>query len=388
MTGKLPTKFPAMRTALVVLAVCSTITVTAYLALPRLALAYALPKTLRVLPDLERPAANSSPTSVSETLYNIASGTSYTQITSFPQPSTTIATTEYSAIQTSSLGTINEVLDTTASLDFGDGVSLREFASTLEDCLGIPVRLDERVLSSELGLDLHEPEAIRGTFTNHRARASLNQLLSNVFETPLTFLVRHDVLLITDKQYATDNYLQTRIYPLPFDDDPRLVAELIQSVVDPNSWNTVGGPGSVMPSNDTSTSCGLIISQTESTHYDIEQLLRGREIAQGIQHGTQTTRIYTILNSNVRKQLEGSLKKICNTTLGSLADESATVSSEHEKLVIQSSSRPFIVYAHQAIRAYLGVSHQNDCSQRLPAGTTNGMGGKMGPNGGMGGGVF
>lgn len=104
--------------------------------------------------------------------------------------------------------------ETVPPLDFGDGVSLREFELTMTDTLGIPVVLDERVLAGELGLDLNEPEAMRGAYSGISTRSALRRVLANVFETPLTYVVKDEVLLITDKQYAADNYISTKVYPV------------------------------------------------------------------------------------------------------------------------------------------------------------------------------
>jgi len=100
------------------------------------------------------------------------------------------------------------------SLDFGGGASLREFEVTLQDTLGIPVKLDDRVLAGELGLDVNEPGAIQGSYGGVSARSALRRLLSNVFETPLTYVIQDEVLFITDKQYAADNYLSIKVYPV------------------------------------------------------------------------------------------------------------------------------------------------------------------------------
>ena len=85
---------------------------------------------------------------------------------------------------------------------------------SLQDTLGVPVKLDERVLAGELGLDVNEPGAIQGSFSGVSARSALRRLLSNVFETPLTYVIRDEILLITDKQYAADNYLSIKVYPV------------------------------------------------------------------------------------------------------------------------------------------------------------------------------
>ena len=109
---------------------------------------------------------------------------------------------------------IYKALEEDVSLDFGGGASLREFEVTLQDTLGVPVKLDERVLAGELGLDVNEPGAIQGSYSGVSARSALRRLLSNVFETPLTYVIRDEILLITDKQYAADNYLSIKVYPV------------------------------------------------------------------------------------------------------------------------------------------------------------------------------
>ena len=109
---------------------------------------------------------------------------------------------------------IYKALEEDVSLDFGGGASLREFEVTLQDTLGIPVKLDDRVLAGDLGLDVNEPGAIQGAYSGVSARSALRRLLSNVFETPLTYVIRDEILLITDKQYAADNYLSIKVYPV------------------------------------------------------------------------------------------------------------------------------------------------------------------------------
>ena len=127
-------------------------------------------------------------------------------------------------------------LEENVSLDFGGGASLRELEVTLQDTLGVPVKLDDRVLAGELGLDVNEPGAIQGTYSGVSARSALRRLLSNVFETPLTYVIQDEVLLITDKQYAADNYLSIKVYP---------VADLVIPVNPSggNPFQTGGGMG-------------------------------------------------------------------------------------------------------------------------------------------------
>ena len=366
---------------LIAVIVSLTIAATLFIT-PRLTVSHAIPKSLRVLPDLERPAENTSPTTTASTNYNISTGVSALQVKSFPQPSISIATNEYSAINYSSSSSINDALEKVVSLGFSEGASLREFVTILEDALNIPVRLDERVLAGELGIDVNEPGAIFHTAAvNQSVHSSLNQMLSNVFETPLTFINRHDVLLITDRQYSTDNYLEVRIYPLPFDEDLRPVIELITQLIAPTTWNTVGGPGGIMPTG--TMHGGLAIAQTYDVHHEIEQFLRAREIALWVEHGKENIGIYTILDTAMANDLENSLKEMCNSALENLADESASVSIHRGKLIVQSSSRPFVVYSQQIIRAYLGVLDQHSHHHQQSNTTSNAV-----DIGGMSGGVF
>ncbi|MFL2861840.1 MAG: hypothetical protein ACJ0BJ_04545, partial [Pirellulales bacterium] len=128
------------------------------------------------------------------------------------------------------------------------------------------------------------------------------------------------------------------------------------------------------------------ISQTEEVQYEIQQLLRVREISLGIEHGQKNVCIYTILDSSVLMSLENSLKDMCNSALGDLADREATVSVNHHKLIVQSAARPFMVYANQVIRAYVGVAHDDSDQNSLPVnrrGNIDASGGHA-----MGGGIF
>ncbi|HBU38401.1 MAG TPA: hypothetical protein DEB70_11435, partial [Planctomycetaceae bacterium] len=126
---------------------------------------------------------------------------------------------------------IYDALKETVNLDFTGGASLREFEVTLQDTLGVPVKLDERVLAGEFGFDVNEPGAIQGAYSGVSARSALRRLLSNVFDTPLTYVVQDELLLITEKQYAADNYLSIKVYP---------VADLVIPI-NPNS--AMGGQG-------------------------------------------------------------------------------------------------------------------------------------------------
>ncbi len=107
----------------------------------------------------------------------------------------------------------------------------------------------------------------------------------------LTYVIRNGVLLITSQTEA-ENQLVVRIYPVrdlvsppdepnaPFDQldfDPLI--DLINALVAPASWDTVGGPGSGNPLPP-----GLLaFSQTVEVHDEIAALLEGLAQARDMQ---------------------------------------------------------------------------------------------------------
>lgn len=370
------------------LVLCSGVLITMLLAssiIPRLIFAYTLPEDFQPVNEIQQGPASSSPTESTRHLWQPALNTRVDLVTRYPQVATTLATEHYAAIRLEANPAIEKALEEQVDVDFSAGMSLQEFAVTLAHVTGIPIQLDERVLAGELGLDVNEPEAIRGPATNLRLRPTLNRLLANVFETPLTFFIRDDVLLITDKQYAADNYHDTRIYPTPFDDDAQALIEAIQNTIDPTNWNTVGGAGAISPVSQSGNLSGLIISHSEEVHHQIEQLMTHRESLLGIRHGTTCLRAYTLLDPVANRQIATSLKDLCNTALGGLADIEAEVTTTGSKIFIRSSSRPFLVCAHQVLLAYQGVTSP----EIRPAVEQPGLGAGYGSARGMpGGGMF
>ena len=269
------------------------------------------------------------------------------------QPSVRKATERYESLSPGGMfeqeTKITDTLKETTTIDFSQGASLREFAEMMADTLGIQVKLDERVLAGELGLDVNEPNAIRGKYSNISARSALHLLLDNVFECPLTYAIKNEVLLITDKQYAADNYSTTKIYPPPFGRPHRDIAsliDLIQNTIAPTTWNTVGGSGAISPLYD-----DLAITQTQEVHEELEDLLCQLERMAGIEHGTAMLRTHHIKDEALLNECVASLASRVNAVLGDRGDPSAKVDTSNGILFVQSSSRPFIIYAEELIEA-------------------------------------
>lgn len=155
---------------------------------------------------------------------------------------------------------------------------------------GIPIVLDAK------GID--QAGASANTQCTWRlAGISLESALALVLrEHDLTFTVENDVLLITSPE-AEQSMLGTRVYSVEdlalgtsadraavrawYGEEPEpdfdALIELITSVIAPERWDEVGGPGSIQESE---TSMSLVVSQTWRIHREIETLLADLRAAQ------------------------------------------------------------------------------------------------------------
>ena len=356
-----------------------------YLVLPRIVLAYTRPDYFF---PVSRPASsvNVSATTCRTRMQakdwtdaaGIVPAIPLEERTVFPQPSAIICTTAYSALSSDGTAAIREALTRPVTIDFGtDGVTLSQFATVFEDALAFSFSIEiDPYLVNEFNIDPNEPPCVLGSFNNLPVRSVLSRAMATYGELPLTAVIRDGALVITEATYAEQNYLENRIYPLPFDDDYQSISDLIQQTVAPHSWNTLGGPASVMPEPAAS---GLVISQTHDVHSEIEQLLASREKLLGVEHGIPCTRVYTIMDPSILRDLASRLVDDCNQALGDLADPAAQVSSHGNRLIVHSASRPFICYTQQVVRAHVGIT-------LAPRPQLTGM--DAARLGGMGGGVF
>ncbi len=165
--------------------------------------------------------------------------------------------------------------------------SLSEVAAEIQRQAKVPVVLDLQALEDAgLGGDMPITLAMRDR-TLHDA---LSQMLR---ELDLTYSVRDEAIVITTPEEA-ETQLELRVYPIAdLLGEERMVDEftnitreadadgltaLITSLIAPDSWDDVGGPGSIEghPRIDV-----LVISQTPQIHGKIEQMLM--QIRQRIQ---------------------------------------------------------------------------------------------------------
>jgi len=134
----------------------------------------------------------------------------------------------------------------------------------LKDMHGILIGLDRRSLD-DVGIGADIPITIR------RRHGDLATNLDAILDPlDLTWIVRHEALLITTKQTAESN-CDTRVYKLlrqvAFDD----LLRDITGNINPQSWDTVGGPGSLCPMPPGA----LVVTQTQANHQQIEKHYKG-----------------------------------------------------------------------------------------------------------------
>ena len=146
---------------------------------------------------------------------------------------------------------------------------VRNVADLISQMHNIPIVFDRRALEDD-GID-PDSDTVSIDLRKIRLRSAMNIALDQL---DMAMLPRNDVLMITTKA-AAEEQLTTRLYKIP---KGWLVAEnelkkSIQAVVHPDSWDEVGGPGTIqlIPT-------GLIVSNTHDTHRGIDKLFTQLEM--------------------------------------------------------------------------------------------------------------
>jgi len=159
---------------------------------------------------------------------------------------------------------IRAAMDQPIELSFQDA-PLKDIVLHLQKVLNVPIVLSLKKLE-EASISADTPITIK--LPARRARDQLEQLLKTQ---ELDFLIRDEVLHITTPEDA-GSQLDTRVY-----DTRRLIGQrmsgddlcqLIETKVQPRSWDDVGGPGCVDVYRDM-----LVVMHTERVHEEIDKLL-------------------------------------------------------------------------------------------------------------------
>lgn len=183
------------------------------------------------------------------------------------------------------LHAIDEALAKPIDLDVAN-MPLLDLAKKLSQERGFPVLLDAKALE-EAGAMADAP------FTGSVRGVSLASALEHILRQPaLTWTVRDEALVITTPEEAEKTDLRLRVYPVASlvdsaagsgaaaqeEASARELVDLVQSVLAADSWDSVGGPGSLEYEPGTQV---LVCSQTEPVQPKVaallEQLRRTRE---------------------------------------------------------------------------------------------------------------
>jgi serpin B len=200
---------------------------------------------------------------------------------------------------------------------------LQDVADHFSAKLGFPVSIDRKAFD-DVGIGSDTP------VTFHSAGLSGNEALNRILrEHDLTWVAKDGVLLITTPE-AAEVMLETVVYDVT---DLVLRAEgtreeiadfvplvdMIVSVIQPSTWDAVGGPGAVVPFQAVGIHV-LVVSQTQSVHGEIERVLKdvramrhgpvpGGKAGPGVKQGEPTKA--TLPQSAIPRQSSPAEKAIC-----------------------------------------------------------------------------
>lgn len=167
---------------------------------------------------------------------------------------------------------VRAALEKTPQLNITD-TPLTDLVGMLEKQHGIEIQIDRKALEDAgVAPDTPVTISIQGV--------TLGSILSHVLrQQGLTWAVSRGVLVITTPEEAEQSYLETRVYPVaslvaPTDRRPDAsknadaLQDLIVTTVAPDSWDEVGGPGSIVYRDG-----AFVVSQTEEVHQQLAGLL-------------------------------------------------------------------------------------------------------------------
>ncbi|EKK01137.1 hypothetical protein RBSH_03536 [Rhodopirellula baltica SH28] len=179
-----------------------------------------------------------------------------------------IATDRWAGISAETVEKMESDLNQTVSIET-DNMPLDEAVASLQEHLHHRIVLDVFSMEGE-GLSADIPVSIHAKETNFRS--VMNRMLR---DQNLTFQFEDDVWVVTTVTAAEDRPLN-RIYYLEATGLTQSIGEamqLVQTSVDPESWEVLGGMGTMAPlPTGGSNRPGILISTTFATHLKTEAL--------------------------------------------------------------------------------------------------------------------
>ncbi len=231
---------------------------------------------------------------------------------------------------------------------------LHELGTWLSKNYKARVLIDHRALE-DAGLEEDVPLPMPSPMSGSLG-AALKALLEQI---DLAVIVEHETIVFTTKECA-DEQLIVGVYPLPTKVDIQGAQGLIdtmQSIIAAETWDTVGGQGAVRSVLETNE---LVISQTLEVHLELMAYMRVAFDTDLVREPNDApdrvpTRVHRLRDPSIAAEIDANLMTLCNTALGKAGDPDAKVSLiANDRVIVQSASRPFQVYAAEMIRALDG----------------------------------
>jgi hypothetical protein len=168
---------------------------------------------------------------------------------------------------------IEKVLDAKTEVDFSE-TPLEQVAAFLSDRCKINVSLDKKTLEQE-GLGTDTPVTFK--MSGIPLRSALTILLRDL---DLVWTVRDKTLEITSRD-ALDGRFSPRVYAVSdLTSNSTGLRDLIIAVLEPQSWDVFGGPGSIVADRAQGKE-SLVVRQTEPVHRQVAAFLADlRTVAQ------------------------------------------------------------------------------------------------------------
>lgn len=148
---------------------------------------------------------------------------------------------------------------------------LRDIAANVAEKTGVHIRLAKNIENAGISVD----QPVTASVHNISLESFLLMILSDL---NLTVVIKNEVLTITTLEDAqSPENMATRVYPVADlvrmsdgrNDFDQLI-DLITSTIEPDSWQDVGGPGSL---HGFDNNLSLVSSQRRDIHQRIEALL-------------------------------------------------------------------------------------------------------------------
>jgi len=233
---------------------------------------------------------------------------------------------------------------------------VRNLSDWINEHYQITVFIDVGALE-EYGFDDSTP------ITLARTEGSLGDALSQGLGVlDLAVVAEKGALVITTREQE-ENVPLIGLYPRPLGiSDMRQLIELIQGTLAPETWDILGGQASIRPLEDRGL---LAITQNLSLHREILALMQSLDaFGEPVDEGGAAAAtlkpaaitVHELRHPPMAEEILSRVPELCDAALGPRGDPEARLTVVAGRVVVQSASRPFHVYAGELLRSLDGIT--------------------------------